>query len=408
MRQRAAWWIERALVGRVPDDVGFNVRVELWASVAYGVFHAACLGFMPVVLRREGASAEALALYVAFTYIGLVIAPLSMVALRHISPMRLSVWCWGLGRGVLLLAFAFSGAPWLLFLTAVMWIMESIPSPAYSRIMEQGYPREYRGRAMAGIRVGMALTVLALTPLAGWALDAIGHRWLFPVAAVFGVASVLIFARMRLSELPGEPQARPSLAALLPILRHNRAFRWFLIALTMYGLGGVMPVALYPIVQVNRLGLSYTEIGALGLVQSLFWLAGFFLWGRALDRHGPLPVLIVSVALAACVPFTYLWAGSAWALLPAFIAQGLLQGGFELGVTNVTIALAERGRVLEYAALQTLVIGLRGLAAPLIGTLLLQAGVDAAWLFGGATVVMLLSIPMFLAARSPAPGRRTP
>ena len=316
MRQRAAWWIERTLVGRVPGDVGFNVRVELWASVAYGVFHAACLGFVPVVLRREGASAEELALYVAFTYIGLVIAPLSMVALRHISPMRLSVWCWGIGRGVLVLAFAFSGAPWLLFLTAVMWIMESIPSPAYSRIMEQGYPREYRGRAMAGIRVGMALTVLALTPLAGWALDAIGHRWLFPVAAVFGVVSVLIFARMRLSESPAEPQARPS--------------------------------------------------------------------------------------LAACVPFTYLWAGSAWALLPAFIAQGLLQGGFELGVTNTTIALAERGRVLEYAALQTLTIGLRGLAAPLIGTLLLQAGVDPAWLFGAAAVLMVLSIPMFLAARSPA------
>jgi MFS family permease len=189
---------------------------------------------------------------------------------------------------------------------------------------------------------------------------------------------------------------------MVPILRHNRSFRWFLIALTLYGLGGVMPVALYPIVQVNRLGLSYTEIGALGLAQSLFWLAGFFLWGRALDRHGPLPVLVVSVALAACVPFTYLWAGSAWALLPAFIAQGLLQGGFELGVTNTTIALAERGRVLEYAALQTLTIGLRGLAAPLIGTLLLQAGVDPAWLFGAAAVLMVLSIPMFLAARSPA------
>jgi len=403
MRQRAAWWIERALVGRVPSAVGFNVRVELWASVAYGVFHAACLGFMPVVLRREGASAEALALYVAFTYIGLVIAPLSMVALRHISPMRLSVWCWGLGRGALLLAFAFGGAPWLLVLTAIMWILESIPSPAYSRIMEQGYPREYRGRAMAGIRVGMALTVLVLTPLAGWALDAIGHRWLFPVAAVFGVGSVLIFGRMRLVDSPGEPQARPSMAAMLPILRRNRPFRWFLIALTLYGLGGVLPVALYPIVQVTRLGLSYTEIGALGLVQSLFWLAGFFLWGRALDRHGPLPVLIVSVALAACVPFAYIWANSAWALLPAFIAQGLLQGGFELGVTNTTIALAERGRVLEYAALQTFTIGVRGLLAPLIGTLLLQAGTDTAWLFGGAAIAMVASIPMFLAARPPAP-----
>jgi MFS family permease len=311
--------IERALVGRLPGDVRENVRIELWASVAYGAFFAACLGFLPVVLRRLGATTDQLAIYVMLNYVGLIFSPASMAILRRVTPMRLASVCWGIGRGAFLLAFVATGAEWLLLLTAIFWILESLPSPAYSRIMQQGYPREFRGRAMAGIRIGMALTVLLLTPLAGWLLDLFGHQALFPIAGFFGVASVFIFRRMQLRDTPEEPQSPPALGELLPILRRNRSFAIFLIALTVYGFGAVMPVPLYPVVQVSRLGLSYSEIGALGLVQSLFWLIGFFFWGRALDARGALWVLRLSVVCAAVVPFTYIWAGSVWLLLPAQI-----------------------------------------------------------------------------------------
>ncbi|HMO55908.1 MAG TPA: MFS transporter [Roseiflexaceae bacterium] len=393
--------VERALVGRLPADVAFNVRIELLASVAYGAFFAACLGFLPVVLRRLGATTDQLALYVMFNYLGLIFSPLSMTALRWVTPMRMAAVCWGVGRGLFLLGFAVTGAGWMLALTAVFWVMESLPSPAYSRIMQQGYPRQYRGRAMAGIRVGMALTVLLLTPLAGLLLDLVGYQVLFPIAGFFGILSVVIFRRMDLRDVPEEPQAQPSVNELLPILLRNRSLLFYLLALTVYGFGAVMPVALYPVVQVSRLGLSYTEIGGLGLVQSLFWLIGFFFWGRVLDQRGPLWVLQVSVVCAIIVPFTYIWADSAWMLVPAFIAQGLLQGGFELGVTNTTIALAERGRVIEYAALQTATIGLRGMLAPFVGTLLLGMGVSETTLFAVAAAMVASSLVFFARVRMP-------
>jgi sugar phosphate permease len=159
--------------------------------------------------------------------------------------------------------------------------------------------------------------------------------------------------------------------------------------MTVYGLGGVMALPLYPVVQVTRLGLSYTEIGVLGLAQSATWLLGFLYWGRLLDRRGAVWVLRVNMGLAALVPLTYIFAGNAWALLPAFLAQGLIQGGFELGVTNTAIGLAERGRVMEYTALQTAVIGLRGMAAPLIGAALLGAGTPDTTVFGLSVALVL-------------------
>ena len=93
-----------------------------------------------------------------------------------------------------------------------------------------------------------------------------------------------------------------------------------------------------------------------------------------------------------CVPCTA-WTPMSWtstlALLPAFLAQGLIMGGFELGATNTGIALAERGRVMEYSALQTAVFGLRGMIAPLLGTALLGAGLADTAVFALGTALVL-------------------
>lgn len=108
--------------------------------------------------------------------------------------------------------------------------------------------------------------------------------------------------------------------------------------------------------------------------------------------------------LAAFVPLTYVWAGDAWTLLPAFICQGLMQGGFELGITTGVIALAERGRVMEYTALQAATIGVRGMLAPLLGALLLSVGVSETLVLGIATGLVAISWIMLGAVRAPQPG----
>ncbi len=383
--------LERTLFGRLPESVRYNVRVEVIASVVYGLFFAGCLSFVPVVLRRLGASTGELAAYVTLSYLGLLLAPLTMPLLRNFSPLRLASGLWIIGRAFLLLTAFITQSVWMLVLTAIYWLAESLPGPAYARIMQQAYPAVYRGRAMSGIRVWAALSVLIATPLAGWALDRVGYQVLFPIAAIFGVLSIVIFARLRIDAPPDPPGKTYGLAGLLPILRRDRTFLIYLLALACYGFGGVMPLPLYPVIQVSRLQLSYTEIGYLGLAQSLCWMLGFLVWGRLLDSRGPLWVLRLSMGIAALVPFTYIWADSAWMLLPAFIAQGVLQGGFELGATNSAMYLAGSEHVVEYTALQTAMIGLRGMIAPFIGAALLGLGVSENSVFALGTTLVLIS-----------------
>ncbi len=235
----------------------------------------------------------------------------------------------------------------------------------------------------------MVLAILVSTPLAGQLLDTLGYRVVFPVAGALGVVSVLIFSRLHLGAEPVPSLAKRSLGGIWRIARDDRRFAIYLVGLVLYGFGALVASPFYPLVQVNRLELSYTVIGALGVAQSLAWILGLPFWGRLLDRRGPLWLLRLGVLMNAFVPFTYIWATSGWMLAPAFIFTGLVLGSFDLGIINAGIQLAPRDRVLEYTGLQTTVVGIRGIIAPFVGAALLGLGYSDRLVFAlGAALIL--------------------
>lgn len=398
--------LEQALFGRLPEHVRHNTRVELLASILYGGFFAGTLAFLPVVLRRLGADTSQLALYVTLTYVGQLFAPLSLTILRHMPALKFASVVWGAGRGIFVMALFVTDSRWLLVLAGLFWIAEMLPSAAYAQIMRQVYPPRARGRAMSGVRIGMTIAVLILTPLAGYFLDQFGYQLLLALGGIFGAVSAIVFAALRPVEPPGPPPTSLPPRAMIALLRSDRRFSWYLLALTIYGLGSVMALPLFPIVQVSRLGLSYSQIGLLGVAQSLFWLVGFFFWGRLLDQRGGVWMLRLGMILAGVVSFTYIWAVDPWTLLPAFVAQGLLQGAFELGIMNTAIDLADKGRVLEYTALQALSVGVRGIVAPFISAGLIGLGLPDRSVF--AICVALIAAAVLMMGRIQTPARVAP
>jgi MFS family permease len=367
--------LELALTGWLPDDVRRNVRIETIAAVAYGIFFAVAISFMPVVLRRLGASSTLLAIYTAQTYLGSVLSTLGVLMMRRRRPLMFAATCWLLARGLLLATALITQAGWLLALTAVFWLLEAFPGPAYARVVQAIYPARYRGRALSIVRVGMVLAVLLVTPLAGLGLDYIGYQALFPVGAAIGVLATLIFSRVRVDERALPPQQARSLGGVWRLLGQNRRFGIYMLGFALHGLGFLIGLPLFAIVQVDRLQLSYTAIGYLGLAQSLFWLVGNIFWGRLVDRYGGLWVLRANVAIAILVPLSYAWAFNAWTLLPAFVAHGIISAGIDLALISSGIELADPESVAEYSALQSTIIGLRGMVAPFVGVALLSAGV---------------------------------
>jgi MFS transporter, DHA1 family, inner membrane transport protein len=397
---------ERQMAGSLQHAVRINMRIELAASVMFGL-HYAVIQFIPVVLRRQGASPELLALFGSQSYLSLILAGFVAFGLGRRHPMRFVTACWLIGRSAFLWMAFVSQLGWFLTVTVVYQLMESFPGPIYARIVQTVYPAENRGQVMSLIKQGMALTLLLMTPLAGYLLDRYGYQVLFPAAGLAGIASALFFTRLRVDTHNLLPAKRPALRFAWRIAAQDRRFATYLSGVVFFGLGGLIGTALYPLVQVDRLGLSYTELGWLGLIQSLCWLLSYFYWGRAVDRRGGVRSLQLCALFNAVVPLGYIWSTSGWMLVPSFIAIGLTNAGTDIGFINAGIQLADPARVPEYSATQAMVIGLRGIAGLYLGVALHNFGVPLEIIFTLAVAFNLIAVWIFGRVAHDQTGDRT-
>ncbi len=387
--------IERSFTGPLTESVRQNMHVELWAALAYGMFYAITLPFVPVVLRRTGASPEMIAFYTSQQFVGSVLTAFSIVLMRRRRTMNIITFSWLVGRS-LFLFFAFIVDPlWMVVLGTAFWLLEAFPNPGYTRILQKMYPANVRGKVMSLVRVGRITTVVLITPLAGWALDQFGYRILFPIGAVLGVGATLLFARLQVNEGPLPARQTRTLPELWRILREDKRFAFYLRSFAFYGTGTLMSWTIYPLVQVDRLGLSYSQLGLLGLAQSLFWLLGYIFWGRVVDRRGGVYVLRWNCALAILAPLAYIWASNAWMLVPAFITQGIINAGWDMGLINAGIQLSDPDRVTEYSAVQGTVVGIRGMIVPYVSVGLLNLGLPISAIFTASIALMVTAWVMF-------------
>ncbi|MYC93411.1 MAG: MFS transporter [Caldilineaceae bacterium SB0661_bin_32] len=401
---RTVIWVETALAGSLSPTVRRVMHIELSMSLAYGVFYACIMPFTQVVLRRMGASVDMLALYTALLFVGSVFTSFSIVLMRRRRTINIIVFCWLLGRSLFLLTAFVTGATQLMAIGIVFWLLEAFTIPAYTRVIQKIYPESGRGKVMSTVRMGRVSVILLVTPLAGWALDRVGYQVLFPIGALFGILATYLFTRIDLDEGELPPRQTKAFSDLWQIVRGDRNFAIYLLSYSLFGLGGLLSWPLYPVVQVDRLQLSYSEIGLLGLVESLTWFFSYLLWGRTIDKRGGLFVVRAISAISIVTPLTYMSAQSLWMLLPSAIARGLGMAGFELGRISAGIQLADPERVTEYAAIQSTVVGLRGLVAPLVTVGLLRLGAPHSAVFLLSVVFLVMGWVMFGRVTAPTPG----
>jgi MFS family permease len=372
--------IEMWLVGPLDPEVRRNMVVDVRAACTHSVM-ATVITFLPIVLRRSGATTEQVAYYFAITTLGLLTTNISVSLMRRWGMKRVALVCWLLGRGSFLLTAIAFNATSLLVIFTFFWLLESWPSPAYVQTIQNIYPIEQRGRILAAVRVGLVALTLAMTPLAGWILDHWGYRALLPLAGFSGLGSSLIFYSL-MKHMPDTlAVASARKTSPMQIIRTDARMPFYLAGVFLFGLGLLMASPLFPIVQVDRLNLSYTVIGLLGFVQSLFWFLGYLFGGRILDRLGGIRSLQIVFAINAIVILPYIWATQAWMLLPSFIAAGVVTAGADVAILYTVSHLAGAEHVPEYAALNSTISGFRGLLGPFLGSVLIASGWDYSAVF---------------------------
>jgi MFS family permease len=366
--------------------------------------------FVRIARGELHAPESAIALMTAAPFVGNLLSPLWARQMEGRAKMPFVLGSWLPARALLLLMPFAALSPWLFVaLVGGLQFIGTISTPAYTSLMRDIYPDRARGRLMGYVRVAVQGCMFVATLITGRLLDHhLAFGVVFPVAGILGFCAAVSFSRVRplVSEPASAPDAGEAPRALttrefvldtLSILRENPGYRWFALSVFTYGFGNLMVMPLYALYQVDVLGISNTQIANLANFASLCSIAGSFFWGRFLDRWGAPLTVLLGICHVTLIPAVYLLHPSIPML---FIAGGLSGWGFagiELAYLQSILTYAEPGRAAQYQSLHSLLLGLRGVAAPLVGLPLMKAfGYDAA--FAGAFGLMMAGAAMQWAA----------
>ena len=107
-------------------------------------------------------------------------------------------------------------------------------------------------------------------------------------------------------------------------------------------------------------------------IYSVMWLAGFFFWGRFIDRHTLSNSLRLFFAITAIIPFIYLTTYNIWFLAIAQAVAGITFAAIELIGYIVITRMSEHKETPRYMAVYVVFGGIRGATAPFLGTMLMK------------------------------------
>lgn len=356
----------------MPARVRHNFRIDVFSAVCAGTFVSVLVAFMPVVVRRLGGTPTDVAIVVGAPFIGHLLAPFFTYLLAHIAPVRVVAGTSSLARVLFLAGVVVATTPLMFALTTVVfWVVTIANVAAYTALMRGIYPDSERAHVMAKVRVGSSIAGIVAAALAGVFIDSVPVQWVFAVAALLSLPGSLAFFRIQHhSDHQGFGTRRPMTEIARDVWR-DRRYRRLMLSFLIFGWGNLMNFAVFPIMLVDHFDAPNTFIGIMSGVQSATMVGAYFVVGRLIDRGSSLRQTLISTVLVLLVPIGYLVAPAYWALLPVALIAGVTQASSELTYHTNIVQMAPPGRLADYAAVQSLLLGVRGSLAPFAASALL-------------------------------------
>ncbi len=387
----------------IPARVRANYRIDVFSAVCAGIFVSVLVAFMPVVVRRMGGTPTDVAIVVGAPFIGHLLAPFFTYLFTHVPPVRVVAATSSAARALFFAGVLVATTPLLLALTSVVfWVVTISNVAAYTALMRGIYPDSERAHVMGKVRVGASLAGIVAAALAGMLIDVVPAQWVFAGAALLSLPGSLAFFRVRYASEGGFGTRRPAAAIARDVWRDAR-YRRLMISFLVFGWGNLMNFAVFPIMLVDHFDAPNTFVGILAAAQAATTVFAYVIVGRLIDRGSSLRQTFIGTLLVILVPIGYIAAPTYWALLPIAIVAGIAQASGELTYHTNVVQMAPRERIADYAAAQSLLLGLRGSLAPFAASALLVALEPRLVLLVGLAFMALGAWIMAGVVREPAP-----
>lgn len=359
---------------------------------------------LPTVARRGGLEPLGLAALAAAPFIANLLGAFAgRLGPRTAARLALTR---GLGAASLLALLVLPTPPVMVAVSIVFWLSLSFGGPFHLRLWGAMYPARLRGRVVGVIGMSRAAAG-ALAAFGGGILaDRIGGERAVAAAGVVGLACALGYVGLRAAaaDRPASFSARESIRALRarPVLARVAVAQGF------YGGGLIAAAPLYALVHVDRLNLSLSEVGVIGILAAVATTIAFPVWGVVADRRGSLIALRIGSAIGLLGLVGYALAPSVVVLWAAAIAAGIGSASIDVGIASTVsdeTPLASRAAAM---AGWNALTGARGIAAAFVMSVLLQLGlvdVSTALLLCAATSAVGVGLFVDVGRRAAVPTR---
>jgi hypothetical protein len=266
---------------RFSPEIRRALRVDISATLLFTVFAGLTSPFIGLVLRAElGATPLQLAVMSSAGGACLLLSLAWARAFHGRQPLPYLVWTGFVARGVFLLVPFVSSAWSFVGLVVARDFFGAAAAPAQAAVVERVYPRAQRGRALGTIRMAGAVLGIALALAAGQLFERGGYRWVFVAAAVLGMAASLRLRGLTVPDVePGAGGTPAGLGGAWRAVRDDHAFRRLLIASFLFGLGCWIQTPAHPLLLVDVLQVSPSQVGVFAAVAAVATLAGSAGWG---------------------------------------------------------------------------------------------------------------------------------
>ena len=246
---------------------------------------------------------------------------------------------------------------------------------------------EQQGLAF-GLHRSMDTLGAVLGPLVALALVQadVPLRWIFAVAAVPGLLSVLailLFVR--------EHREQPQRRAFRLSLPASPAFRWLLAGSLLFAIGNSSDM--FILLRAKDLGMGTAAVILLYVLYNVVYSAASLPLGGLSDHVGQFPLVLTGYALFAAVYVGFAAASSGWALAALFAVYGLYIAATE-GTSKALIGRAiPTGERASALGLYYTATGLASFAASTVGGVLWSAvGPWATFAYGAAAALVAAAL----------------
>jgi len=350
--------------------LGRNLALDLVAAVGAGVTVALITTLLPTIARRGGLEPIGLAALAAAPFVanllGIFAGRVGPRSARQLGMIR------GAGAASLLVLIVSSAPLVVIAVTFAFWLSLSLSGPFYLRLWGSIYPARMLGR-LVGVAGSVKAGAAATAALAGGIFaDRVGGLTAVALAGAVGLVCASAYAGLRAptATRPTAFSARDSIRAL----RERPVLARIALAQGFYGGGLIAAVPLYAIVNVDRLDLSLSDVGIIGIMTAGATTIFFLIWGGVADRRGPLVAMRIGSAFGLVALVAYALAPSVGVLWIAAIGAGAGSASIDVGIAA---AVSDQTTIESRASAMAgwnAITGARGIAAAFAMSALLQLG----------------------------------